>query len=175
MDELEASLSRRFLAMAFFKSERAFNPRYLFEDMAAAWRIGNLASVQCIEEKKFLLEFKPEDELTRVVTGGPWIHKGDALLVMHYDGVMQPSPVTFDTIPLWIRLYDLPPLMRNEEFVEKIGGRFGKFVQADLRFLSYLRIRVLYPLKKVLLPKIWARYNTWWGENKEGCAFGRGG
>lgn len=85
MDEIEASLPRRFLAMALYKSDRTFNPRFLFEDMAVAWRIADLAPVQRLEDKKFLVEFKTEEELLRVVNGGPWIYRGDALLMVHYD------------------------------------------------------------------------------------------
>jgi hypothetical protein len=38
-------------------------------------------------------------------------HKGDALMVVHCDGLLRPSEVKIDSIPLWIRLYDLPDAM----------------------------------------------------------------
>jgi hypothetical protein len=41
------------------------------------------------------------------VDGGPWRHKGDALIVVSYDGFAPPSSVVINTIGLWARFYDL--------------------------------------------------------------------
>jgi hypothetical protein len=57
-----------------------------------------------------------------VLEGGPWRHKGDALIVVHYYGLTRLSEVRIDSIALWARLYDLPPVMMKETFARQLGG-----------------------------------------------------
>jgi hypothetical protein len=56
----------------------------------------------------FKIEFTKEEEKVRVLDGGPWHHKGDALIIVHYDGLVRPSQIRIEAIGLWIRFYDLP-------------------------------------------------------------------
>jgi hypothetical protein len=58
-------------------------------------------------DNRFLIEFESVDVRQRVVDGGPWRHKGDALIVVSYDGFAPPSSVVINTIGLWARFYDL--------------------------------------------------------------------
>jgi hypothetical protein len=62
--------------------------------------------------------------------------------------------VRIDVIQLWVRLYDLPDAMMKEACEKQLGGHLGKYIKKDNRFPSYMRIRVLYPLDKLLLPKM---------------------
>jgi hypothetical protein len=48
----------------------------------------------------FKLEFEKSEEKIRVIEGGPWRHKGDALIVAHYDGCTRPSEVRISNIAL---------------------------------------------------------------------------
>jgi hypothetical protein len=72
------------LAMARFYSGKKFNARGLFEEMKVAWGLHSMKSVQVQDDNKFLLEFHSEEVKQRVVDGGPWRHKGDALIVVPY-------------------------------------------------------------------------------------------
>jgi hypothetical protein len=46
-----------------------------------------------IGDYNFRLEFAKEDEKRRAIEGGSWRHKGDALIVVHYDRLSRPSEV----------------------------------------------------------------------------------
>lgn len=91
--------------------------------------------------------------------GGPWIHKGDALIVVEYDELTRPSEIKINTIGLWVRFYDLPPVMMNKDVGEKMGRNLGEVVRVDTRFSGYLRVRVKFPLDQALVPSmsIWAK------------------
>jgi hypothetical protein len=102
------------MAIAVFYSQKSYNPQFLFSDMVKAWGIPKLASMEKLGDYCFKLEFMQEEEKARVIEGGPWRHKGDALIVVHYDGSIRPSEVKIDTIQLWVRLYDLPAAMMKE-------------------------------------------------------------
>jgi hypothetical protein len=43
------------------------------------------------------MEFVKEEDKIRVLEGGPWRHKGNALIVMHYDSLVRPSKISNPT------------------------------------------------------------------------------
>jgi hypothetical protein len=63
--------------------------------------------------------------------GGGWRHKGDALIVLHYDGFSRPSEIRVENIALWIRLYDLPLVMMKEPVARMLGEQIGSFIKMD--------------------------------------------
>jgi hypothetical protein len=60
----------------------------LLSDMLGAWGIQKLVGAERIGDYIFKLQFAAEDDKERVVDGGPWRHKGDAFIVVHYDGLV---------------------------------------------------------------------------------------
>jgi hypothetical protein len=87
LDEEEAELSSKHMAIAVFYSRKSYNPRYLFSDMMAAWGVPKMATVENMRDYMFKLEFAKGGEKIKALEGGPWRHKGDALIVVHYDGL----------------------------------------------------------------------------------------
>jgi hypothetical protein len=75
-------------------------------------------------------------------------------LVVHYDGLIHPSEVCIEAIMLWVRMYDLPPVMMKESCAKQLGGQLGKYIKMDSRYPVYLRIRVEFPLSKPMVPKL---------------------
>jgi hypothetical protein len=55
--------------------------------MITAWGIEKLTMVEKIGDYIFKLQFVSEEEKAKVIEGGPWRHKGDALIMIHYDGL----------------------------------------------------------------------------------------
>lgn len=97
----------------------------MFREMREAWGIHGDFHAEQVDERKFLLQFASAEEKRRVVEGGPWWHKGDALIMVEYEGMARPSSVIINTIALWLLLYNLPPVMMTEAFAKKLGGQFG--------------------------------------------------
>jgi hypothetical protein len=81
--------------------------------------------VEKLGEYSFKVEFMEDEEKRRVMDGCPWHHKGDALIIVHYDGLSRPSEVRIETIQLWVRFYDLPPTMMKETYAKQLGGQLG--------------------------------------------------
>jgi hypothetical protein len=75
----------RCLGIAVFYSWKSFNPKVLFSDMLQVWGVQKLVAVDKIGDYIFKVEFMTEDEKERVIKGGPWRHKGYAVIVVHYD------------------------------------------------------------------------------------------
>jgi hypothetical protein len=104
----------KFLAMARFYSGKKFNATGLFEEMRVAWGLNSIKLVKILGDNRFMLEFDSPEARRRVVEGGPWRHRGDALLVVEYDGFSPPS-----AIGMWAHFYDLPGVLRKEDHVSK--------------------------------------------------------
>jgi hypothetical protein len=156
LDEDDIVETSKVLGTTVFYSRKSYNPQYLSSDMINAWGIQKLATVEKIGDYIFKIEFVKEEDKVRVLDGGPWRHKGDVLIVAHYDGLILSSENCIKSIGLWVRLYDLPTAMMKPIMAQQLGGggQLGEFIKSDSRFLGYLRVRVKYPLGKPLLPKL---------------------
>ena len=107
--DVEGTVERKWFAMArYYSAQRS---KGLFAEMGAAWRSEKPIPVRPLDDNRFILEFEDEEIYKFVINGGPWRHKGDALIVMPYDGLTRPSEVVIDSIDLWLRFYDVPVSM----------------------------------------------------------------
>ncbi|TVU24351.1 hypothetical protein EJB05_26783, partial [Eragrostis curvula] len=105
-----------------------------------------------------------EGDYNFVLRGGPWIHKGDALIVVPYDGKTRPSEVDLDVIPIWVQVYDLPGVMLNKDMGKALGEKLGKFIEVhlddgDIAAGKFMRIKVALPLNKPLKPWLELKLN----------------
>jgi hypothetical protein len=103
LDEEEAIETSRVMGIAIYYSRKSFNPKILFSDMIHAWGIQKMVAVDKLGDYIFKVEFMREEE-ERVIGGGPWRHKGDAVIVVHYDGLAQPLEIKIQDIGLRARL-----------------------------------------------------------------------
>jgi len=85
-EEEEAGGQPRYLAVARYYSGQNYNPRGLFEEMSKAWGMKEAVQVRSLGENMFIIEFSGKATSEFVINGGPWRHKGDALIVVAYDG-----------------------------------------------------------------------------------------
>lgn len=141
-----ANLKNRWLAVALFYTNLTYSKAHLFKDMSIAWGLRTSAKVHDLEQDKFLIEFDSERTLNFVTTRGPWRHRGDALLIVPYNGMTQAADVTFESFPLWVRLFDLPEFMMNEDYGRFLAGRLGKVLEFGGAVRNVLRVRVDFAL-----------------------------
>jgi hypothetical protein len=153
LDE-EAVESSKVLGTTVFYSRKIYNMQILFSDMINTWAIQRLAAVEKLGDYKFKIEFSREEEKVRIIEGGPWRHKGDVVLVAHYDGLLRPSEIRIQSIDLWVKLYNLPAAMMKPNIAQQLGRQLGDSLKSDCRFPGYLRIRARYSLGKPLMPSL---------------------
>jgi hypothetical protein len=139
LDEEDSIHMLKALTIDVFHSQKSYNPQFLFSNMLKAWGLQKLASVEKIGDYIFKIEFGTEEEKARVLEWGPWRHKSDTLIVVHYDGLMRPLEIKIQTLGLWVRFYDLPPAMLKEGVAKQLGGggQLGKFIRMDCRYPGY--------------------------------------
>jgi hypothetical protein len=152
LDEEDAVEASKMLGVTVYYSRKSFNPQVLFSDMINAWGLQRQAAVEKIGDYLSKVEFIGEEEKLKVLEGGPWRHKGDALIVTHYDGLIRPLEICINSIAMWARLYDLPVAMMKPTVAQQLGGHVGEFLKSDSRIPGYLRVHMKYPLGKPLMP-----------------------
>jgi hypothetical protein len=116
--------------------------------------IHELAALEKLGDYCFKVEFSSLEEKIRVFEGGgggPWRHKGNALLLLHYDVFVRPSEVKIESIPLWVLLYDLLGAMMKEAYGKQLRSQIGRYIKLDSRYPGYMRSRMDCPLKPPLM------------------------
>ncbi|CAN6381037.1 unnamed protein product [Urochloa humidicola] len=126
--------------------------------MGAAWNVESPLPVKWLGDNRFIVEFESEQQHNFVVNGGPWRHKGDALIVVLYDGFTRPSEVVIDAVNVWVQFHDVPITLMTAAFsavlARKVSSRVlvgGGPVQ------NFLRASVSLPLDEPLKPCVEAR------------------
>jgi len=63
----------------------------------------------------FLFTFLQSEGKRSAITDGPWEFGGDLLIVVDFDDSKRLKDLEFISVPVWIRVFDLPLGLMNEE------------------------------------------------------------
>ncbi|TVU00141.1 hypothetical protein EJB05_54451, partial [Eragrostis curvula] len=149
--------SPRWLDVGRFYSRQDFYVGALFNEMADAWGLREPVKARALDDQRFLLYFEKKSLYDYVVNGGPWRHKGDAFIVVPYDGFTPPSEVSIEKVNLWIRIFNVPEDLMTTGFACNCGKQLGDVVTVGGAVRDFLRVRVAFPLEKPLKPKLLVR------------------
>jgi hypothetical protein len=59
--------------------------------------------------------------------GGPWLFRGEALVMAEYDGFTNVEEYKLDKIPIWTRIQGVPEgMMKKKELAEKVARKVGE-------------------------------------------------
>ncbi|KAE8821176.1 retrotransposon protein [Hordeum vulgare] len=117
--------------------------------------------VKDLGENIFLFTFHQESGKKRALSEEPWSFAKSLLVFEDYDPDKTLSEYSFSSIPIWIRVFDLPLGGMNRDTGELIGEEVGKFMAADvgangMAIGKYLRIKVRIriddPLRRGFIP-----------------------
>ncbi|CAN6301468.1 unnamed protein product [Urochloa humidicola] len=128
--------------------------------MEKAWNASRTLSVQRLENNRFIIELESVQMYNFVIHGGPWRHKGDALIVVPYDGFRRPSEVVIDAVNVWVRFYDVPVSLMNPAFSTVLARKVSSRVLdggGPVRNRNFLRARVALLLDEPLKPMVEAK------------------
>lgn len=159
LEDEEVKLAGQWTILSRYYSMRTPIPTALFDDMRRAWRLKSGMSYKSLRDNLFIVTFTSEGDYQFVVQGGPWLHRGDALLVAQFDGIISPSQVPLEVVPIWVRIYDLPLVLLTRERGNLYGSKLGHVREVDVENdgrnkHDFFRIRVDLPVKRPLRKKL---------------------
>lgn len=154
-DEAKKHIDTQYVAIGKFFSRRTFSTKGLFEAMQKAWGLRQGMEYKRLHDNRFLLEFQFAGDFRFATGGGPWIYQGDAFLITEYDGKSRPSDVKLNSLPVWVRIYDLPLSMMTETMGKLIGARLGEVRKVAVddqgrAWDDFMRVRAEHPVDKSL-------------------------
>jgi hypothetical protein len=156
-DAPEEGLRVGFLAVARYYSSHRFPTRVLFDDLFQIW---GERSARDLSDNRYLVEFTVERSLNFSLRGGPWTFKGDAINMVKYDGLDRISEVIIESIPLWIRIYDIPVAMLTSAFMSALGAKVGLVLEVGQAVKDFQRVRVDFALADALAPTVKIRVRS---------------
>ncbi|CAN6221424.1 unnamed protein product [Urochloa humidicola] len=155
-EEAENQVQTAWLAIARYYSGKKYATRGMFAELSKAWGLEDTTvPYRELRNNRFLIEFNSEQLLNKAVHGGPWKHNFDALIIIPYDGVTRLSDIVIESIPLWVRFYDVPvTMMKQEAFMRALGNKIGRVLEVGVAAYDYKRVKVDFPLEKPLMPMV---------------------
>lgn len=77
------------------------------------------------------MRFNEEDERNQVVEGGPWFYGKTMFALAYYDGRTAAAEVPIRSIPVWVEVFGLPPILTTKETLYMVCATLGKSVHHD--------------------------------------------
>ncbi|XP_058749288.1 uncharacterized protein LOC131622280 [Vicia villosa] len=131
-----------------------FNSRAFISTMISAWKLKNPVESQELNKNLFLFRFATKRDLETVLRNGPWSFDRNLLVLVRISGEEQPSALNMHFGVFWVRIYELPLILRTEAMAKKIGGIIGTFEEMDQKEAHkngrFLRVKVTMDLKQPL-------------------------
>ncbi|KAM0834186.1 hypothetical protein ACQ4PT_063778 [Festuca glaucescens] len=135
------------------------------EQPPEVWRLRTGVNFAPMGKNWFKITLYSQGDFNFVSQGGPWIYRGYPLLVAKVQGERRPSETVLNTVPLWVYVYDMPWNRQKKGTAMLIGGKLGKYLEADLDAegkspYDFLRVRVEIPIDRRLQQSITTQYDS---------------
>lgn len=155
-------------------TQHSFNTRAFKTTLAQVWKVKHGVEIREVGRNLFTFRFFDERDRSWVLKQGPWNFDRFLIAIQIFDPQENPSEVSLERVPFWIRVHDLPLALRTEAVAKSIGESLGGFLAWDRneenRLGSFLRfraqIKVTCPLRRgtvIARPgrypvKVWFQY-----------------
>ena len=96
------------MTISRYYTVKSYSTWGIFNELSSIWGKKSSIPVRELGDNIFLVEFDSEKLWNRVIAGGPWRHKGDAVIFVPYDGISRISEVVINSVAIWVRIYDIP-------------------------------------------------------------------
>lgn len=97
----------------------------------------------------FLFQSGSKDDRKQVLNGGPWLFNKQVISLVKPVGASAISSMSFNMVPFWVHILNLPLVCLTKKCVFSVGGMLGEVLAVDLEGLIP-RIRVKIDISKPL-------------------------
>nr|XP_027083698.1 uncharacterized protein LOC113705999 [Coffea arabica] len=92
--------------------------------VTAAWSYPKNLTVMELGPNLFQFNIPNQDDIERIVTGGPWLMDNQSLVLNRWSEGVEENYGAFITAPLWVQIWNLPVHWLSKEVGRKIGVVF---------------------------------------------------
>lgn len=136
-------------------SDRRVHPEV--NEQAVGWIWCPVQGIECkdLGDNFFLFTFSQAVGKRKALEEGPWMVSHELLVVTDFDGSKTLDEIEFASIPIWVRVANLPMGLMNRSTAEAIGGEVGtmeeKGVADEIVAGRFLRLKVRLDIRKPLM------------------------
>lgn len=137
----------RFMIVGVFLSILSISTRTLLDNMKRIWQLRGRVDINEFRDRRFVVEFSERGDFDHVTSSGPWIFRGDAVLVEELQEGVDPENFVISTVPIWVQFKKIPFYLLSQELAKELGSEIGELVSIDNDargdiFAKILRARV---------------------------------
>ncbi|KAI0515812.1 hypothetical protein KFK09_008480 [Dendrobium nobile] len=112
------------------------------------WALKGSVKMISLNDGFFLFHFSCSEDLDMVWTRGVWFLLGKPFVIQKWHPKFKPKREEFKSVPIWIKIHDLPLACWNSEGISRIASKVGIPLAADsltsqMTRLTYARVCVL--------------------------------
>ncbi|KAL1189750.1 hypothetical protein V5N11_036230 [Cardamine amara subsp. amara] len=137
---------------------RLLNPGFqkmssLIHDMPRYWRVYERCRGIALSNEAFQFVFDSESELQTVLNAGAWTYEDWSMVLERW--VEEPPENYLKTIPIWVRMRNVPLVWYDAEAIEEIVGHLGQVTEAAFdpmkpQSKGFVRVKILFDVSKLL-------------------------
>ncbi|PKU81814.1 RNA exonuclease 1 [Dendrobium catenatum] len=124
----------------------SLGPRPYYERLLTAmkkvWILKGSFSLLSLADGFFLIKFSNQEDFDLVWSGGPWFMLGKPFILQKWSPKFQPKRDELSSIPLWIKIVDLPLALWTPKGISTIASYIGNPLSVDS--LTAKRARLTY-------------------------------
>lgn len=137
----------KFCLVGSVLTKRYYNRNHFKLLMSDLWRHPRGLIIKECGENRFLFRFSSEEDMQWVLDREPWSFERRLVLLAPVDGASPVSGIVLNSIPFWVRVYNLPFLSISKTMGRQIGNKMGFCDLVDCTVNGdskgdYFRIRV---------------------------------
>ncbi|CAM0881945.1 unnamed protein product [Alopecurus aequalis] len=141
--------------IARYYAQRKLNAKDMFENFEDVWHLRKGVKYKELQKNYYIITLFTQGDFYFVNRGGPWIFNRNALLVKALDDKVRPSETVLNSVPIWVRIYDVPWGKQNEGTGMRWGNPLGRALEVDTPNdvddkNEFLRVRVELPYDRRL-------------------------
>ena len=90
----------RWVTLARVNTNKTYIKTWFYRNMRAAWDIAQESKFRPLEDNLYTVQFTCLGDWEWVMQDGPWNFRGDAVILVPYDGVTKPSLIKLDYVDI---------------------------------------------------------------------------
>ncbi|KAI0498900.1 hypothetical protein KFK09_019798 [Dendrobium nobile] len=112
------------------------------------WSLKDSVKLLSLNDGFFLLRFSCSEDYEMVWSRGVWFLLGKPFVLQKWHPKFTPKKEDFSTVPIWVKIHDLPLACWNSEGISRIASKIGVPLAADSLIeqktrLTFARVCVL--------------------------------
>lgn len=137
-------------------TDRPFYVEGFKRTMTHVWSLSSKVVIRVLAPNLFAFQFFHWRDKDKVLDGRPWCFDHRLLILNEIHDDEQPSQVSLNTSPFWIRIHNLPFNCRSEPYVKAVASPIGTVLEIDdddFGLERDCRVRVMMDVNKTLRRK----------------------